>query len=212
MPNNRTRVNYAIYENIGVNIDYSSKTEYCVLCRRNGRMELWGQINVEDTAEAYFIRVQYPTGGLYYGCGMGDDRAMFPVNPLIKREKTKFIRTITFMNEMQKETGRLSFIWIKKEGEHALILESGEKQVLVQKLVETEGFHLEFSDDDAYDDKESPWYFRRFDDPLMAAMIYDEQENMSNKFKERYGVTLPGDIPDELVAMLLSVPFFELGL
>lgn len=210
MLNNRKRVNYAIYENIGGgNIGNWHETEYCVLCRKNGKMDLWGQINVDDGGDAYSIRIRYPRGYLYYGCGGDTDITFLQVNPLIKRRETEFIRTITFTNEIKEEVGQLSFIRLKKGEERILILTSGSRQVLVQKLSETEAFHLEFSDDDAYDDRESPWYFRRFDDPLMAAMIYNEQANMSNKFKERYGVTLPGDISDELVAMLLSLPFLN---
>lgn len=213
MPNNRTRVNYAIYENIGAqNTEPWKKTEYCVLRRKNGKMELWGQINVEDTdgMAGYLIDIQCPDGKLeYYDdtfLGIAD-LSYSRVPELHEEINSKFIWTFPFIDENKKEVGQLVFINLPKKENCVWILEGVGEQVLIQKLSEADAFHLDFSDDYRYEDKQSPWYFRRFDDPLMAAMIYDEQENMSNKFKERYGVTLPEDIPDKMVAILLSIPF-----
>lgn len=205
MLNNRKTVNYAIYENIGgTNTGNWNKTEYCVLCHKNGKMGLWGQINVDDYGDAYPIRIRYPKGCLYYKCCENFDMKLYKLHP-----EMEIIQTITFMNWIDKDVGQLSFVKLKEGEERIMILESGLRQVLVQKLLGKEGFYLKFYNDGTYDDKESLWYFRRFDEPLMAAMIYNEQANMSNKFKERYGVTLPGDISDELVAMLLSIPFLN---
>lgn len=196
MVNNRRRYNYAIYEKEGL-INTGQK-EYCVLCRNNGKMDLWGQINTQSNADYYSIEIRYPGGQIGYA---------EKYNVTDKR-KVRFIRTIGFQNRQQQIVGTLSFINGKKAEHHVQIVDCCGKQVFVEPIKSTGALELEFSDDDQYDDKVSPWYFRRFDDPLMAAMVMDEgAANAKDKFKERYGVVLPGDIPDQMVAVLLALPF-----
>lgn len=196
MVKNRKRVNYAIYEKEG--FENTGYKEYCVLCRNNGNMDLWGQINTQANAEYYSIDIRYPGGTLRYAEKYN----------VTDKQKIRFIRTIGFQDNRQQIVGTMSFINGKKSEHHLQIVDCCGKQVIAQSIKSTGALELDFSDDDDYADKVSPWYFRRFDDPLMAAMIQDEgAANAKDKFKERYGVTLPGDIPAQMVAVLLAMPF-----
>lgn len=197
MVNNRRRVNYAIYEEIKEpGKGKYGETEYCVLCRRNGNMDLWGQINVYDKGD-FSIVIRF--GGNIIGYSEQYN--------VLEKQTPKFLRTVKFKNNNSNVVGSLSFITGNKEGQTIQIIDCKGVQVISEKIKSTGAMELEFSDDDEYDDKVSPWYFRRFDDPLMAEMIHNERDNASGKFKERYGVVLPGDISDEMVAILLSLPF-----
>lgn len=196
MINNRRRVNYAIYEKESV--EKTGQKEYCVLSRKNGQMDLWGQINTSTNAEYYSIDIRYPGGHLRY----------VEKYDIAKKKKVKFLRTIGFQNENQQIVGTISFVAGKKSEHNLQIVDCCGKQVITQTIKATGAMELDFSDDDDYDDKKTPWYFRRFDDPLMATMIQDEgAANSMDKFKERYGVLLPADLAEQLVAVLLALPF-----
>lgn len=196
MVNNRKRINYAIYEKEG--LDKTGYNEYCVLSRINNKAELWGQINTHATSEFYSIDIRYPGGSIGYAEKYN----------IADKHKSRFIRTIGFCNTQHQIIARISFITGKKNEQHFQIVDCFGKQVIAQPIRATGALELDFSDDDEYVEKVSPWYFRRFNDPLMAAMIKDESvANAADKYKEKYGVSLPGDIPDQMIAVLLALPF-----
>ncbi len=192
----RKKATFQIYEAGSQIRGNQTNNEYFVICRKDGESELWGQINEMQSSDDLMIVIRHNEKEIIYN-GLRTD---------MKRGVSVANMVLNYTGKNSESVGELAILKNENGKQIIRITDNEDSKVFVQQLDDVDSLELVFSDDGEFLDNSTPWYFRRFEDSVMAAKVEDEGDKGSNTYKEKYGVTLPADISDEMTAIIMTIP------